>query len=100
MMIKNGGVSIIRSFHENALPPCFKDKSVEDNIEYLTISDEDLILETSWEFIIRKISQRFFHFLILLSTMVFQCCLIEHCSQFVFGTITVGILHWLGLGKT
>ena len=46
MMIKNGGVSIIRSFHENAVPPCFKDKSVEDNIEYLTISDEDLILET------------------------------------------------------
>lgn len=46
MMIKNGGVSIIRSFHENAIPPCFKDKSVEDNIEYLTISDEDVLLET------------------------------------------------------
>lgn len=46
MMIKNGGVSIIRSFHENAVPPCFKDKSVEDNIEHLTISEEDLMLET------------------------------------------------------
>lgn len=30
MMIKNGGVSVIRAFHENAVPPCFKDKCVEE----------------------------------------------------------------------
>lgn len=45
-MIKNGGVSVIPSFHENAIPPCFKDKSVEDNIEFMSISDRDFILET------------------------------------------------------
>lgn len=45
-MIKNGGVSIIPSFHENAVPPCFKDKIVDSEMEFLTISDEDFMLET------------------------------------------------------
>lgn len=46
MMIKNGGVSIIRSFHENAIPPCFKDKDENSDMEFLTISEEDFLLET------------------------------------------------------
>lgn len=46
MMIKNGGVSVIRSFHENAVPPCFKDKTVDSDNEFLTVSDEDFMLET------------------------------------------------------
>ena len=46
MMIKNGGVSVIRAFHENAVPPCFKDKTVDSDNEFLTVSDEDFMLET------------------------------------------------------
>ena len=35
MMIKNGGVSVIRAFHENAVPPCFKDRTVDSDNEFV-----------------------------------------------------------------
>ena len=73
MMIKNGGVSVIRSFHENAVPPCFKDKTEDSNIEFLTVSEEDFCLKQSSEFLVKKIRQKFSRSVTLVSMTDFLC---------------------------
>lgn len=45
-MIKNGGVSIIPAFHENAVPPCFMDNSTESEEKMFPVYDRDYLLES------------------------------------------------------
>jgi len=45
-MIKNGGVSVIPAYSETAIPPCFRDNTIEDVLNYHTVSDRDFFLES------------------------------------------------------